>query len=276
MPELFREEHEKKIIDMSKREKTRCERDLRRIYTVGINRSGYIFPLNLTLLITSTANSVNLLAFLRPPHLEFFKNYHCFFLTDNDLKLKNVSSQAITIFGINNTNFFLKRKNMKMIEYLDLCELIQDLKKIKEDTNNINEFKFSNGINSKKKIIIENFETVKSFIKECGETNKTIKIEETEEKLIKKGMKNDQHNNNYNIDQKKFKEFFITIQEIKIMDKSLGYIIELEPTKEDEYMYENPMIQYDPNIFHFHRKLWKFFDPNIIEKEDKSKCTMIT
>ena len=65
---------------------------------VGLNKAGYIFPINFTTkMIYSIDDSINYISIFRKPPSDNFKVYPIYFLTDLNFFVKNISSSAIPI-----------------------------------------------------------------------------------------------------------------------------------------------------------------------------------
>ena len=109
--------------------------------------------------------------------------------------------------------------------------------------------------------MINCLKNVRNFLKECEEKNRTIRFDSSEDnKNLSSKNKLDQTNNDF-FDEKLFKEFYITMFEVKIMEKSLGYVIQLDPCNNGEYLNENKHISYDPESYQFSIGPWKFVHP---------------
>lgn len=102
MPEIMRTLHEKNLKRIFETDiQTVRNKEFKRIFTIALHRSGYIFPLNMTLtLITNVNSKLCLLGLIRIPSSDNFKLNHCYMLADTKFNLLNISSQASNLLGL--------------------------------------------------------------------------------------------------------------------------------------------------------------------------------
>lgn len=254
LPELFRNDHKKILLPFSINDdmKEKTSKNFGKISSVGLKKTGYIFPLNLTTTILSGMNnSINFLALIKPPPSDNFKPYPIYFLTDNNLNMRNVSSQAIQVFGINSNNICYKDKSGK-IEYLNISLLIKDFENFKTDKTIIDVFKSGSGLMQKKKITLDNLKKLTEELEAITERNRSVKV-------IDINLSNEKANSNYPHFKRKFKDFYISLTSTKFAEKTIGYLIKLEPLYEENYLidtkntivYESNIMVFNPHTFQF-------------------------
>ena len=263
MPEIYREQHTKKVIGIIEHNKSNSVHDFKKIMSLGLNRTGYIFPCsNKVSIIKNMNNSVYLIAFIRNKHAENIKGYPVRLITDLNFYLKNVSTEAISLFGINNNNFFIKDKNPSNNEYINLISMIKELKALREDSSLIDEF--STQFN-KKRVKVED---MVKFLRQSSEKNKSINIGDREESIVMNKTLDSFFEDNC---EKRYKEYYIEINIIRINEKALGYDIDLEPVREETRYYPNLEIKMIADYQFFDPVKKSFYNKNDCSKEEKPK-----
>ena len=274
IPQIFRNTYEKQI--HLKLKNTNNE-DKKKNYNynfllkrsgVGLNKAGYIFPVNFTAkIIYSLDDNINYLSIFRKPPSDNFKVYPIYFLTDLSFFVKNISSSAIPIFGINSNN--ISSKN----ETLNLSLFINEISLLKEDKIYFKEFTETNTLEPKKQIIIsdEEIKKLKIFLDKIAENNKSVKI--VEKNLITNANTNyetiftanplefehdsvTEYNNVIRI-----KKFYISINEVVLFSSLLAYLLKLEPIRSKNFLIDTKnIITYEENIVIFNPKTFKFMN----------------
>ena len=253
LPELFRNDHNRILQSFSSNDdiKEKTSKNFGKVSSVGLKKTGYIFPINLTTTILSGINNtVNFLGLVKPPPSDNFKPYPIYFLTDSMLNIRNVSSQAIQIFGINSNNICYKDKNGKT-EYINIGLLIKDLENFKNDRTLVDQYKSGIGIVQKKKIVLDDLSHLNEVLDSITEKNKAVKLVD----MILNHDKSQIHSHL----NKTFKEFYISLSNVKFSEKTVGYQIKLEPIYEENYLidtkntivYENDILAFNPHTFQF-------------------------
>ena len=296
LPPLLRYEHNKRLAYFATNEdsKDKSSNTFGKVTCVGLKKTGYIFPLNLTVTIIPgiTTNSLNFLALIKQPPSDSAKPYPIYFLTDTNLDIRNVSSQAIQVFGINSNNICYKNSNGDN-EYINISLLIKELMNLKDDKRIIDNYKSGYGLSQKKKVVISDISDLKETLAQSAERNKAVNVVEQtmalkkvyKSKLMNNNKKQDNNNNNNNNDngvntsgitiesnisvnlQPKFaKEYYISLYPVKICDKTLGYVIKLEPLQEENFLIDTKnIIAYESNVLIFNPNTYSFINQNDID-----------
>ncbi len=296
IPEIFRKSYDKQI---QLKLKQNNNEDKKKNYNynfimkrsgVGLNKAGYIFPINFTTkMIYSIDDSINYISLFRKPPSDNFKVYPIYFLTDLNFFVKNISSSAIPIFGINSNN--ISSKN----ETLNLSLFINEISLLKEDKLYLKEFQETNTLEPKKQIKISDDEIkrLKNFLDKIAENNKSVKI--VEKNLIVNANTNyetiftanplefehdtiTEYNNVIRI-----KNFYISINEVVLFSSILGFLLKLEPIRSKNFLIDTKnIITYEENIVIFNPKTFKFvsqdqfYDENGTVTQNLKKGTIVS
>jgi hypothetical protein len=162
---------------------------------------------------------------------------------------------------------------------------------LKDDKRIIENYKSGYGLSQKKKVVISDISDLKETLAQSAERNKAVNVVEQTMALRKvyknKFMNNKkQDNNNINNDmnnvntsaitiesnvsvnlQPKFaKEYYISLYPVKICEKTLGYVIKLEPLQEENFLIDTKnIIAYESNVLIFNPNTYSFINQNDID-----------
>lgn len=111
IPKFMRNNHEKNIKNIFNNDLSdKKSKEFKRIYSFGLNKSGYIFPVNMSLSLLNGLNMKNSILGLirREESIDIIKN-KAYIIIDNEFNVQNISSKITTELG-------LKLNELKLVE----------------------------------------------------------------------------------------------------------------------------------------------------------------
>ena len=156
-------------------------------------------------------------------------------------------------------NFFIKNKDPKLNEYLNLSSMIKELKELRMNKNLLSEFSTTDQVINKRRVKVED---MVKFLRLSSEKNKSINIGDKEESAVMTKTLDSFFEDNC---EKRFKEYYIEINIIRLNEQALGYDIDLEPVREETRYYPGLEVKlinnyqyYEPTKKIFYNKGEKF------------------
>lgn len=269
IPDIMKAAHYQMLVHSIQNEKKRIVREFKRSSSLGCHANGYVIPFHFSAAVLLGYNEIYFVAFLRANYSEVSRKMSCHILLDTKYQIQNISSEFISVFGINNNNFKSKKGAF------DICLLIKEMEKIKKNPELAKDYRYSTVLYNKKRIVINNTDKLVEALNKNSEKNKKVRLGEHEKHYINKKTNV--------LDQQKrqrlhYKEFFFSIDNVNLGSNLVGYHVILEPIKDEEYS-EVPKLSYNSKYCHYSVTKGKFFDPNstaqndIIELEDGEKTS---
>lgn len=125
LPEMIKVPHEKnlkRIYDVNIKNKSNLtiqNKDFKRIFSLGVHKTGYVFPLNMTLsILTGLKSNISLLGLIRTPDSTETIINSCYFLCDQSLNIQYISREVTNLLGYSQKDLYkLEEKIVYMTNY---------------------------------------------------------------------------------------------------------------------------------------------------------------
>ena len=288
LPDMFISHHNNMLYNSLKYSLNNVSKEFTRIYSLGLHSNGYVFPVNLSVSVLNGIEKIYLLAFAKGNDSTSYKNSSCHFITDLDFKVQKVSSECNILFNINNNNF-INNSNGN----LDLSLIINDVNKLKNNIDLIDEYNNDIISYTRKTIIIDNLTELNKFLLQNNENNRKVRLNKNYRKAIyNKCIKNIKNINYFNLTEtfnnlnvcnnsnenkfnnlslvkyhNSFNNYYVTIKKISFNNNAvIGYHVILDLIKNDKLYnyvkeYSDKLIKYESKILNYDVNNSTLFNP---------------